>query len=185
MICEDPDSSKEKTTREQGLVSVLKQLHDDLDAAVFAAYGWSDLWAAHLRGEGIDEPLLERLVALNAERAAEEATLPVRWLRPDFQNPRGSSATAETQSTLALPDAPTKKKPDGRKKLPWPDSLPAPSKSAALKDLLLASPEPLTPEALAATFARSKTRVPLITEICETLTSLGLATRTEDAAFAA
>ena len=176
-------SPKEKTTHEQGLVSVLKQLHDDLDAAVFAAYGWSDLWAAHLRGEGIDEPLLERLVALNAERAAEEATGHVRWLRPDFQNPKGSSATADTQSTLALPDAPTKKKPGGSKKLPWPDSLPA--QTAALKDLLLASPEPLTPEAIAATFARSAQRVPLITEICETLTSLGLATATEDAAFAA
>jgi len=46
-------------------VSVLKQIHDDLDAAVFAAYGWpADL---------TDEQILERLVALNAERAAEEA----------------------------------------------------------------------------------------------------------------
>ena len=34
----------EKLIHEQGLVSVLKQLHDDLDAAVFAAYGWGDLW---------------------------------------------------------------------------------------------------------------------------------------------
>jgi hypothetical protein len=25
---------------EQGLISVLRQLHDDLDAEVFAAYGW-------------------------------------------------------------------------------------------------------------------------------------------------
>ena len=31
---------KEKQIHEQGLVSVLKQLHDDLDAAVLAAYGW-------------------------------------------------------------------------------------------------------------------------------------------------
>ena len=35
---------KEKLLHDQGLVSLLKQLHDDLDAAVFAAYGWSDLW---------------------------------------------------------------------------------------------------------------------------------------------
>ena len=54
------------------------------------------------------------------------------------------------------------------------------------KDLLLASPTPLTPEAIAATFARSSDkRLALITEICEALTSLGLATATEDAAFAA
>ena len=36
-------TAKEKVIHEQGLVSVLKQLHDDLDAEVFEAYGWSDL----------------------------------------------------------------------------------------------------------------------------------------------
>ena len=32
--------AKEKQIHDAGLVSVLRQLHDDLDAAVFAAYGW-------------------------------------------------------------------------------------------------------------------------------------------------
>src|SRR5690606_26747436 len=36
-------TAKEKTIHEQGLVSILKQLHDDLDAAVAEAYGWPDL----------------------------------------------------------------------------------------------------------------------------------------------
>ena len=36
-------TEKEKVIHEQGLVSVLKQLHDDLDLAVLEAYGWSDL----------------------------------------------------------------------------------------------------------------------------------------------
>ncbi len=36
----DPLSAKEKIIHEQGLVSVLKQLHDDLDTAVATAYGW-------------------------------------------------------------------------------------------------------------------------------------------------
>ena len=40
-------TAKEKEIHDLGLVSVLKQLHDDLDAAVFAAYGWSDLWKHH------------------------------------------------------------------------------------------------------------------------------------------
>jgi hypothetical protein len=61
----EPLSAKEQTIHEQGLVSVLKQIHDELDAAVFDAYGWP----ASLT----DEEILERLVALNAERAAEEA----------------------------------------------------------------------------------------------------------------
>jgi hypothetical protein len=36
-------STKNKTVHEQGLVSVLRTLHDELDVAVQAAYGWSDL----------------------------------------------------------------------------------------------------------------------------------------------
>jgi hypothetical protein len=36
-------SDKEKKIHDEGLVTVLKQIHDDLDAAVFEAYGWGDL----------------------------------------------------------------------------------------------------------------------------------------------
>ncbi|OYW40585.1 MAG: restriction endonuclease subunit M, partial [Brevundimonas sp. 12-68-7] len=48
------------------------------------------------RGEGknLDELILERLVALNAERAAEEAAGHVRWLRPDYQIPRFAKGAA-------------------------------------------------------------------------------------------
>lgn len=45
---EEPLSEKEKTIHDEGLVTVLKQIHDDLDAAVFEAYGWKDLHEAHL-----------------------------------------------------------------------------------------------------------------------------------------
>ena len=38
-----PLTVKEKTIHSTGLVGVLKTLHDELDAAVLAAYGWSDL----------------------------------------------------------------------------------------------------------------------------------------------
>ena len=37
-------TAKERDIHDRGLVSLLKQLHDDLDAAVFAAYGWEQLW---------------------------------------------------------------------------------------------------------------------------------------------
>jgi hypothetical protein len=87
-------TAKDKVIHEQGLVSVLKKLHDDLDVAVFDAYGWPhDL---------TDEQILERLVALNAERAAEERRGLIRWLRPEFQNPTG--AKAATQEKLATSD---------------------------------------------------------------------------------
>lgn len=59
---------------------IVRHLHDQLDAAVAAAYGWPvDLAPAEI---------VACLVALNAERAAEEAAGHVRWLRPDYQIPR-------------------------------------------------------------------------------------------------
>lgn len=70
-------TEKEKAIHDKGLVSVLKQLHDDLDAAVFAAYGWPATLT--------DAEILERLVALNAERAAEEKRGIIHWLRPEYQ----------------------------------------------------------------------------------------------------
>ena len=59
---------------------IVNRLHEQLDEAVAAAYGWpADLAPAEI---------VARLVALNAERAAEEAADTVRWLRPDYQRPR-------------------------------------------------------------------------------------------------
>ena len=57
--------------------------------------------ASHLlpRGEKeIDDLILERLVALNAERAREEAAGHVRWLRPDYQIPRFAKGAAAAKS---------------------------------------------------------------------------------------
>jgi hypothetical protein len=112
-------SVKEKLQHEQGLVSVLQSLHDELDAAVLQAYGWSDLGPIPWRDEAAravwTETLLERLVALNAQRSAEEAgTWPgspsgglVRWLRPEFQDPaRRAAAAAEAAEAAEQPAAP-------------------------------------------------------------------------------
>ncbi len=87
-------TAKEKVILEQGLVSVLKQLHDDLDATVFDAYGWPTTLT--------DQEILERLVAFNIERAEEELRGIVRWLRPEFQNPGGKAA--ETQGAFSVGD---------------------------------------------------------------------------------
>jgi hypothetical protein len=48
---EQPLTAKEKIIHDQGLVSILLQLHDDLDAAVFDAYGWGRLWQARQDAE--------------------------------------------------------------------------------------------------------------------------------------
>ena len=54
-------------------------LHQQLDEAVAAAYGWP----AHLP----EAELLQRLVQLNHARAAKEAAGLVRYLRPAYQAP--------------------------------------------------------------------------------------------------
>ncbi len=77
--------AKERRIFDDGLVLILKELHDRLDVAVADAYGWpADL---------PEEEVLARLVALNKERAAEEKRGLVRWLRPDYQIPRFGSDT--------------------------------------------------------------------------------------------
>jgi len=71
--------------KQDGLILILRELHDTLDALVLEAYGWTD--------QPSDEQILERLVALNAHRAAEEKAGTIRWLRPDYQIPKfGSEA---------------------------------------------------------------------------------------------
>jgi hypothetical protein len=110
----EPFAAKDKTLHEQGLVSVLQSLHDELDAAVLQAYGWSDLgavpWGDEAARAAWTETLLTRLVALNAQRAAEEATGKVRWLRPEFQDPArraAPAAAAESEAEASVATAST------------------------------------------------------------------------------
>jgi hypothetical protein len=70
----------EERIKDEGLILILKEFHDKLDRLVFEAYGWPQTLT--------DEQILEKLVALNHERAAEEKRGHVRWLRPDYQIPR-------------------------------------------------------------------------------------------------
>ncbi|HEY0112053.1 MAG TPA: DNA methyltransferase [Allosphingosinicella sp.] len=59
---------------------IVHRLHEQIDGAVANAYGWAaDLAPAEI---------VARLVALNAERVEEEAAGYVRWLRPEYQQPR-------------------------------------------------------------------------------------------------
>ena len=69
------------------LVGILKDLHDQIDAAVAEAYGWPATLS--------DDEYLHRLVDLNRERAAEEARGLVRWLSADYQNPQGLATQAK------------------------------------------------------------------------------------------
>ena len=86
----------ERDVHDAGQVSILLQLHDRLDAAVADSYGWPVNLPA--------QDIVARVVALNAERRAEEASGLVRWLRPEFQAPEEARRVA-TQPALDIEQA--------------------------------------------------------------------------------
>jgi hypothetical protein len=183
-------SAKDKTINEQGLVSVLRTLHDELDAAVLQAYGWSDLGplphhdaAAHAAWTDV---LLLRLVDLNTRRAAEEATGTIRWLRPDYQNPAIPKALPVAQQSSLDMDH-DMNKADGEDnadssqapaitakpatQLAWPTTLPEQIKAVA--NLLSAAPSAFDMDTIAAHFkgrSRWRERLPVI---LDTLVAIG------------
>ena len=155
-------TAEDRTIYEMGLVGTLRQLHDELDGAVFAAYGW----AADLTTEQI----LANVVALNAQRRTEEASGIIRWLRPEFQAPN-APAIQQTLGGLIPGEVPAA----ARRKQPWPATLT--DQFRAIKDALRATPFQ-TPQQIASGFKpASRTRVQ---EILQTLTALGQTRQVED-----
>jgi hypothetical protein len=150
----DPLTEAERSVHDRGLVGVLRRLHDDLDGAVFAAYGWpADL---------SDEEILDRLVALNRERSEEEFRGKVRWLRPEFQS---GIAAAPTQREMEVTEA----APAARRI--WPRDLPDQFK--AVRDALAAEQAPVAAEQVAGHFVRA--RRDRVAAVLATLVSLGQA----------
>jgi hypothetical protein len=166
----EPLTAKEKTIHDQGLITLLQQLHDELDAAVLEAYGWSDLHPINASNEA---ELLTRLVALNHTRAAEEKSGLIRWLRPEYQNPTQQQAT---QTTLAGTETPSSKSTINNPQSTivnqsWPEKLP--EQVTLVRQLLTTNPA-ATPEELSNHFGRkNQKRVEQIEGIIETLKGLG------------
>ncbi|WP_205409736.1 class I SAM-dependent DNA methyltransferase [Pseudothauera hydrothermalis] len=174
---------KERAIHENGLVSVLRTLHDELDEAVFAAYGRSELAAALVGRPGAttplkvkapeqsqaEEELLTRIVALNARRSAEEAQGIVRWLRPAHQNPAGATGV---QAAVAL-EVETDTTPAATAPLAWPKTLR--EQIATVRALLTTTPQPV--ERLAVRFAQKPAKA--VAAVLAALADLGLAVETE------
>ncbi|MDT4895363.1 MAG: hypothetical protein QOH25_440 [Acidobacteriota bacterium] len=162
-------SERERVIHEQGLVSVLKDLHDDLDKAVCDAYGWEQ--------DISDEEILLRLVALNHERAEEERGGLVRWLRPEYQHPQGTA-----QASLDIKGERAAKAVAGSKaKPPFPANLA--EQARAVRGALSAHSGVVTPAQLAKSFQRA--RVDRIEELLQTLVLLGQARQVEEGKYAA
>lgn len=145
----EPLDDKDREIHDEGLVTVLSELHDDLDRAVFDAYGWPrDLSEAQV---------LERLVALNQERAAEETRGVVRWLRPDLQAPQEQTAVQQaiveheedTEEKIAKSAVKTKA-------AAWPKTFF--ERAASIRDLVLGnSDKEWSAVQVARSFTRAKT----------------------------
>ena len=157
---------KDREIYDRGLIGILRDLHDQIDAAVAEAYGWpTDL---------SNDEILQRLVDLNRERVTEEARGLIRWLRPDYQNPTGTTAASKgEQSTLDIGPK------DGAAKALWPKALPEQIAAVrtALSDLGTA-----TPEQIARQFMRG--RASTVQPLLESLTALGQARILDGGRFA-
>lgn len=158
---------KDREIYDQGLIGILRDLHDQIDATVADAYGWPTALT--------DDEILHRLVDLNRERATEEARGLVRWLRPDYQNPAGRAVAAKgEQGTMDIGAA------DSTAKAPWPKTLPEQIAAVrtALHDLGEASPEQIARQ-----FQRG--RAGSVQPLLESLKALGQARAVENGRYAA
>lgn len=157
---------KDREVYDQGLVGILKKLHDDIDAEVAAAYGWP-----------VDLPendLLQRLVDLNHARAREEDQGLVRWLRPEYQNPAGRAVAArgdQVEMDVGRSDTAVRE--------PWPRDLTG--QMQALRSALEAI-GPARPEAIARRFRNA--RAATVEGLLETLAAVSSARRLDDGRFA-
>ncbi|MER2999188.1 class I SAM-dependent DNA methyltransferase [Pontibacter populi] len=162
-------NAKEQKTHEQGLLSILLQLHTELDAAVAAAYSWPTNLP--------EEEILERLVALNKERAAEEARGHIRWLRPEYQNPQGTQ-----QTDMGIETKVKTIKATAKETLAWPKTLS--EQAQAVQRALQLHERPATAEDLILQFKpvakpQQPQRLKQIDSLLQTLHGLGLLRKTE------
>jgi hypothetical protein len=139
-------SAKEQTTHEQGLAAVVLSLHQQLDAAVAAAYGWpADLPEAEL---------LTRLVQLNHQRRQEEAAGNIRYLRPAYQAPSINNEQLIIDN-VAVPAKPVLIDNSSLHiTLPWPDSLA--QQMLAVRAVVQQAAQPLSSAEVAARFRRTR-----------------------------
>ena len=167
-------TAKEKTIHTQGVVSVLRELHDELDAAVLSAYG--------LEATASTDDILSHLVQLNSQRAAEEAQGRVRWLRPEFQNPQNPLSKPEllAHEQQALEGDFGMQKPLSKaeqikpaQQTAWPSTLP--EQVSALAYVLSTSPMPLTLAALESHFKGRGAWKKSLPMLLQTLEALGRA----------
>jgi hypothetical protein len=168
----DDLNDKERRIFDDGLVLILKELHENLDVAVADAYGWPvDL---------PEEEVLANLVALNKERAKEEKRGKVRWLRPDYQIPRFGSDKEKAEQMEAdfgeaalvaagpKPGFPTDER----------------DQTFAVHQQLMAAEGAMDAAAIAASFKQGRKCLPPVQAVLASLYRMGLVSTTDGKRFA-
>jgi hypothetical protein len=153
----------EEEIKAKGLILILKELHEKLDALVFEAYGWPQTLS--------DEDILERLVALNHERAAEEKRGHVRWLRPDYQIPRFGKALDKQAAKEEQVEADLGIAATAAKKGSFPAD--AVGQTAAVFAALAASQGAITAADIASGYRKTKNLEKTIADVLASLARLG------------
>jgi hypothetical protein len=131
---------------------------------VAEAYGWPENLS--------DNEILEKLVALNAERAAEERRGLVRWLRPEYQcaragvapEPRAEEAGEQIEAPLVIEAAKAQK-----------PSFPASDleRTAAVFAALTEASTPLDAKSIAAKFRQGQKIEPSVARILAAFARMG------------
>ena len=161
-------SAKEQTVNQQGLASVVFSLHQQIDAAVADAYGWPhDLSYSEI---------LTRLVRLNHERAAEEATGYVRYLRPLYQASGKQQLGIDLSTTIPVISSTVAEASQQE----YPKELAR--QMQAVRDAVQQAGIPLSAKQVAACFQR--TRPEKVQPLLDTLATLALVRRTPENTYA-
>ena len=102
-------------TEQSADIALLRALHVEMDQAVAAAYGWSDLNLGHgfhatkqgeryTLSESARREVLDRLLALNHQRYAEELAAGLHEKKSKAKNPATKRATKTAKGHEPQPD---------------------------------------------------------------------------------
>ncbi|POG00368.1 class I SAM-dependent DNA methyltransferase [Pseudomonas putida] len=183
-------NAKEKIIHSQGLVTLLREIHDKIDRAVLKAYGWEDLTDGLVGLPGAttyiadksetqadaEETLLLRLVDLNALRASEEFRGEIRWLRPSYQNSTPDSNSQNLQIDVEEESEAITTATGKIKKIAWPKGMR--DQISTLRSTL--GGDAMKLEQLSACFTAPKTTLPLIIDALAALEELGMVYKEAD-----
>jgi len=152
---------KEHKLHIDGVISVLRELHDELNAVVSEAYGWPTALA--------EDEVLDRLFALNAERRKAEEAGTVRWLRPEYQV-AGMQKEGIQVDLVTVADVIGERGEGALPISPWPKTLP--ERIAAVRRLVESVSKSWSADTVAGSFKNARRKE--VEGLLESLASLGV-----------